>query len=403
MTRIEGANVKFGDSFVLPIEKKEKEIVEAPEVLKLKEDLRLLNLEIEQAHEKKKQIIDEANATAENIIKEANEKVALENEEIAKKREEDVKKFENDMAQEAEKIRAESYQIGYDDGYQQGYVVITDELEQKIHAVDNFAKAQFDIKNNIVKSSEIDILDLVIEISKKICTEEVKVDSNIIKVLTENAIKNLKDKEDITIIINPQLLEVLNSISDKLKEDIPQLKSIKIIEDNSVSADGTIVESPLSRVDSRVKTQINEIAEKLYEAYNSEDENFESFVESLQDSDIKVVESIELSDDANIAEFLNELEDIPSFDDKDRDEDADYYANLDIDELKKAEEEVEINQEDALDKINLDDYEEEQQESWKPEIIEQNADEISEEVVAENEEEIKNPINEEIIGDDDVQ
>lgn len=356
MTRIRSTNIKYGDSFVLPIEKAKEEKPDSPELIQLKEELRLLNLEVEKAKERKEKILNEAKSEAEKLIQDTNNKIQQENEQLAKQREEEKKAFDEQMAQEAEKIRAESYQTGYDDGYKQGYVVITNELEEKVHAVDDFAKAQFDLKGNIIKSSELDIINLVLEIAKKVCTESIKFNSEIIKVLTENAIKELKDKEEITIIVNPKLLDILNSISDRLKEDIPQLQNIKIIEDNAVSADGVIVESVLTRVDSRVKSQISEIAEKLFESYNSEDEEFENYITSLEEPDIDAFENIELSDDANITEFLNELEDIPSYDDKLRDEDAEYYSNLDLDELK---EENPSNPEDQnnVNDINLDELE----------------------------------------------
>lgn len=357
MTRIRSTNVKFGDSFVLPIEKEKEEKPDSPELIKLKEDLRLLNLEVEKAKERKENILKEAQEQAQALVQEQNNKIAQENEQIAQQREAEKKAFDDQMAQEAEKIRAEAYQTGYDDGYKQGYVVITNELENKIHSVDDFAKCQFDLKSNIIKSSELDIINLVVEIAKKVCTKEVEINPDILKALTENAIKELKDKEDITIIINPKLLDALNSVSDRIKEDIPQLQNIKIIEDNAVSADGTIVESPLTRVDSRVKSQINEIAEKLYEAYNSEDESFDEYIMSLQEPDINAIEQIELSDDANIAEFLSELEDIPSYDDKIRDEDAKYYENLDLDSMKTEENSTPQTEAEKINEINLDEYE----------------------------------------------
>jgi flagellar biosynthesis/type III secretory pathway protein FliH len=83
----------------------------------------------------------------------------------------------------------------------------------------------------------------------------------------------LKDKETINIIVNPIMAERIYSISDNLKERITQLKSIKIIEDNSVSPDGTIVESPLSRVDSRIKSQIKEISKNLTNIINNNEDN----------------------------------------------------------------------------------------------------------------------------------
>ena len=62
---------------------------------------------------------------------------------------------------------------------------------------------------------------------------------------------------------------IFYSISDKLKEEVPKLNSIRIIEDANVSADGTIVETPLSRVDCRLKTQIDQIAEKMMSEHYS--------------------------------------------------------------------------------------------------------------------------------------
>ncbi len=90
-----------------------------------------------------------------------------------------------------------------------------------------------------------------------------ELDDNIIKELTLQAINSLKDKEDITIIVHPEMAQKIYAISDELREKIPQLSSIKIVEDASVSPDGTIVESPMSRVDSRVTSQIGEIAQRL--------------------------------------------------------------------------------------------------------------------------------------------
>jgi len=366
LTRIKGTNVHIGASFVLPIEKKEDKI-NSPEGLQLQDELRLLKSEIKKAEIQKQELIEEGQKKAEELINEAKERIEKENIEIAQKREEDTKAFETQIAEESEKIKAEAYQTGYDDGYKQGYVVITNELENKIHAVDDFAKCQFDLKNNIIKSSELDIITLVVEIAKKVCTKSLDLNHEIVKTLTINAIKELKDKEDITIIVNPKLMEIINSISDRLKDEIPQLKNIKILEDNNVSSDGVIVESMLSRVDSRVKSQINEIADKLFEAYNSEDEEFEKFIMSLEEPDMDALEHVELSDDANIEAFLNELDDIQSYDDKIRDEDAEYYKNLDIEALKQADfdnsqafendlpfDENEIN----INDINLDDFEE---------------------------------------------
>jgi len=175
----------------------------------------------------------------------------------------------NQALSNVEEIKEAAHQEGFEAGRQEGLENITEELKDKIISVNNFAQSDFEIKKNIIKSAHLDIIELVIEISRKVCSKSLDLDESILKELTLSAIKSLKDKENITIIVNPEMAEKIYAVSDELKEQIPQLSSIKIIEDTSVSPDGTIVESPLSRVDCRIKSQIDEIAQRLMEKLNS--------------------------------------------------------------------------------------------------------------------------------------
>lgn len=234
MTRIKSDNIQLGGSFEVPIEQNLSSI-------KIKEALSKEQEIILQGEAKAGQIIEEAQRQANEIIENA-KTLAL---------------------NEAEAIQQQAFQEGFETGRIEGTEKVQKELWEKISAVDDFAQSTFSIKKNIVKSAHSDIIKLVLEISEKICMKQFDLDQSILKEITQSAIQSLKDKEDITIIINPVMAERIRSISDEIKEKIPQLSSIKIIEDNSVSPDGTIVESPLSRVDCRVKSQINEIAEKL--------------------------------------------------------------------------------------------------------------------------------------------
>ena len=205
-----------------------------------------------EALEKEKEIIEQAEQKAQEIIEQAREQS-----------ERMVENARNQALSEVEAITQQAHQEGFEAGRLEGLEDITNELQDKVIATNNFAKSNFEIKNNIIKSAHLDIINLIIEISQKVCSKSLELDDNILKEITQTAILALKDKEDITIIVNPEMAEKIYAISDELKEKIPQLSSIKIVEDKSVSPDGTIVESPLSRVDCRVKSQINEISDKL--------------------------------------------------------------------------------------------------------------------------------------------
>lgn len=240
MTRIKSGNIQLGDSFVVPIEESAH------------------NAKVQAALEKEKEIILQGEQRAQEIIENAN----MQAQQI-------IEQARNEAFAQVDEIIQKAHDEGFEAGRQEGFNNITEELQDKITAVNDFAKSNFDIKNSIIKSAHLDIIRLVVEIAHKVCSKSLELNDNILKEITQNAIQSLKDKENITIIVSPQMAEKIYAISDELKERIPQLSTIKIIEDASVSPDGTIVESPLTRVDSRIKSQINEIADRLLANLNS--------------------------------------------------------------------------------------------------------------------------------------
>ena len=110
-------------------------------------------------------------------------------------------------------------------------------------------------------------------ICEKVCHTELVQNPKLLENLTAAAISKLKEKETVNIIVNPQMAQKIYEISDGLKERFFGLENIKIIEDSSVPADGTIVESVDSRVDSGLKAQISRISDELFNALNSTSED----------------------------------------------------------------------------------------------------------------------------------
>lgn len=302
LTRIKGSNVQIGSSFVLPLETNQLKDIE----IRIKKMLA-------DANAQKELLINEGAQKAKELVEEAKqiiEQAQIESEKL-------IETAKNQAQEESDAIREQARQEGYDAGNKQGYEDGTRSLEEKVKAVDIFSKSQFDIKHNIIKSAELDIVDLVIAIAKKVCKKTLDDDINVLKTITEDAIKQLKDKESITITIHPDLAEKIYSISEELKVDIPKLEHIKVIEDINVSPDGTIVETPLSRVDCRLQTQLNQIAEKLMETHYSaieenEEETIDEAIEEIQATEDEIQDKqdkIELLQDENLDNTKSEMVD----------------------------------------------------------------------------------------------
>ena len=237
--RIKSQEIQLGDNFVLPIEQTRVTAQQA-KVQKI----------IEETDAKAKQIIEGAENKAQVVIQAAN----IEAERII----EDARKK---AQQEYESIKKQAYDEGFKSGEQDGLYKFQNDSQEALRSLDTIASSSFEMKRNIIDSASRDIVDLVSMISDKVCHE--KFDDTILYNITVDAIKQLNDKEIITIIVNPQLVENINTLVENFRTEFPKLKTLKILEDNSLSPDGVIVETLNSRLDSRISSQISEIARKM--------------------------------------------------------------------------------------------------------------------------------------------
>ena len=242
--RIKGGEIQIGNSYVLPIEQS--------------------NVTMQQA--KVKQIIEETDAKANEILGNAENKsqiiIETANTEASRIIEEARKKAEQDY----ETIKNQAYQEGFEKGEQDGLAKFQKDSYDALQSLETLASSSFDLKKNIIDSATLDIVELVASIADKVC--HVNFDEKILKQITLDAIKQLSEKENITIIVNPKLVEHINNLAESFKQEVPKLQSLKILEDASVSPDGVIVETMNTRLDSRISVQIAQIAQNMLTGAN---------------------------------------------------------------------------------------------------------------------------------------
>lgn len=237
--RIKSGEIQIGNNYVLPIEQS--------------------NVTRQQA--KVKKIIEETDAMAQKIIDGAENKsqviVSTANTEAERIIEESRKKAQTDY----DTIKQQAYDEGFQKGLQDGLEKFNQDASEALKSLETLSSSTFDMKKNILDSATLDIVELVSAIANKVC--HIKFDDEVLHKITIDAIKELNEKENITIIVNPQLVENINSMVEGFKEEIPKLESVKIVEDNSVSPDGVIVETLTTRLDSRISTRIAEISRNM--------------------------------------------------------------------------------------------------------------------------------------------
>ena len=237
--RFQKKSIQYGESYILPIEQTKVTASQA----KVKKIL-------EETDIKAQQIIDSAENKVQIIIQTANTEATRIVEDARKKAE-----------QEYEQIKQQAYEEGFKKGEEDGLAKFKADSISGLEALDTLTKSSFDMKKNIIDSASLDIVELVSVIADKVC--HVKLNPQVLYQITLDAIKLLNDKENITIIVSPKLIDNIQKMVPEFRDSVQNLKTLKIIEDASLSPDGVIVETLGTRLDSRISSQINELAQKM--------------------------------------------------------------------------------------------------------------------------------------------
>ena len=112
----------------------------------------------------------------------------------------------------------------------------------------------------VVRNAEEKIIELIIEIAKKIIRQEVKQDKSIVVKLVEEGIKRITEREKLIIRINKDDLENLKDNRELLLSCADGIKSIEFQEDGRVGNGGCIIETVVGTVDVRLESQIGVVA-----------------------------------------------------------------------------------------------------------------------------------------------
>ncbi len=249
---------------------------------------------IEEAIQKKEDILSEASAKAEEIKNEINAKAKEEADKIVEEaNKQSLEMLENSKAELEKQITSsakEGYKAGYDDGLQK----VREELEEKIKDFESFCNRKADIENKILKAVSRDIIDIIINISKKILLKEINAET-IDKIIT-NTISLLEKKEDINIIVSEKYAKLLydlrnNTLGDdnELKfENFKQYKGFNIIYNPKFGEDTIIIENPSERFDASISAQMDVIIRDIFE--NTQNRKLDD-IEKIPDKDTDKIEN----------------------------------------------------------------------------------------------------------------
>ncbi len=231
--------------------------------------------------EEKARMISEAEEEAQAIIKHAEEtafnqvKAKTDEAQVAKQEaEEEAKRIVEEARGQAERelddarrrvseIEEEARATGEREGREQGFGEGKAEVERLIAQLHSIINRAIEKRNEIIEQSETEVVNLVLQIAKKVVKVISENQKNVVINNVIQALRKLKSRGEIIIKVN---LEDVQLTSDHVKDFmrmVEGVRSITVLEDTSVDRGGCVIETDFGKIDARISSQLKEIEERI--------------------------------------------------------------------------------------------------------------------------------------------
>lgn len=206
-----------------------------------------------------------AKRKAELIIQDAEKKA----QEILKKAQEDynniVKSAVDKAEAKADSIKKQAYEQGYSEGHNIGKA----EYDKLIAEALDIKKRAYEEYERTFRNMEGEIVELVLEIAKKVIGAEIKADKHNVVNLAKQAIDKCTNKENIVLYVSDDDYDYIKAHREELLKELEIIDEVSIKKDMSLKAGGCIVQTQYGLIDTSVETQIRKIEDAFRNLYTN--------------------------------------------------------------------------------------------------------------------------------------
>ncbi|MBF0505308.1 MAG: hypothetical protein HQL09_00580 [Nitrospirae bacterium] len=189
------------------------------------------------------------------------EEIAVAEELLSEEMQARIKKLEQEAR---ERGREEGHSEGFAGGMAEGKGEVAASLVRLGEIISSLEK----FRENKLTEMLPQIIDLSLEIAKKIVHKEIDLDRNLILSVAQDAMRKVGEKEEYVVIkINPLDYEVMIPHIDLLKEQ-SGLRNISIEPSAAISPGGCYIETPTGEIDARLEEQMKEVQDVISTAAN---------------------------------------------------------------------------------------------------------------------------------------
>lgn len=174
-------------------------------------------------------------------------------------------KLSGDSKQSIMALKGRTYAQGFTEGEKVGIDSERKNLKSALDTLGHVAQQLDEIRNEIYRYSEKEVVSLAMDIAKKIVKNEVTINKNVILNVLKQALKKIVDYDNIKIRVNPSDLQFLKT-QNQFSHLIDSMETIVFEEDKAILNGGCLIETSSGDIDARIDKQL----EAVEEAFKSE-------------------------------------------------------------------------------------------------------------------------------------
>ncbi|MCL2669566.1 MAG: FliH/SctL family protein [Syntrophaceae bacterium] len=174
-----------------------------------------------------------------------------------------IKDMKEQFAGQLQQAVREAHEKGAAEGIQQG-IQQGRELEhqaslQVLRSMQQAIGEAAALKGKIIADAEEQIAALSLAIAEKILHTEVTANGEVVRNVVREAIKNLADRENMKIRLNPLDFHAMVEIKNDFIQNFDGIKNIIFEEDEGIQRGGAVIETQFGEADARLDQQFLEV------------------------------------------------------------------------------------------------------------------------------------------------
>jgi flagellar assembly protein FliH len=162
---------------------------------------------------------------------------------------------------EAEQIRAQAWAAGEAEGRAAGLAAARTDAAPAVAALGVSLQAIEEIRTQVVAELEQDAVELALRLTEQILAGVVAIEPERVIDVARNALRHLTDRRRVTIVVNPDDLELVSDCVERLQSELGGIEHLGVQSDRRVVRGGAIARTDTGDIDAGIDTQLAQARE----------------------------------------------------------------------------------------------------------------------------------------------